>query len=65
MKIYTGTKEEVLAQMATEHKKSRQDMLNRKLVARLRKEAIENRQEETMVKFCAGKVGKYYFGRGL
>ena len=43
---YHGTQEQVLAQMADEHKKSRQDMLNRKICARQRKEEIEARQEE-------------------
>ena len=58
MKIYHGTQEDVLLQMAIEHKKSRQDMLNRKLAARQRKEEIENRQAETMVTFCAYRIGK-------
>lgn len=61
MRIYHGSKEDVLLAMAMEHKQARQDMLNRKLAARQRKEEIENRQEETMVRFCAGKVRGEYF----
>ena len=57
---FHGTQSEVMSQMAMYHKQARQDMLNRKLAARLRKEEIGARQAETMVKFDASFVkGKY------
>ncbi len=63
MKIYNGSKEEVLFQLAQEHKQARQDMLNRKMAARLRKECLaENEEDKPRVQFCAGKVNGEYFG---
>lgn len=60
MKIYNGTQEQVLQQLAVEHKAARQDQMNRKLAARQRKEEIEAGQEETNIRFCASFVkGKY------
>ena len=69
VKIYTGTKEEVLSQMTSEYKRAAQDKRNRKLAAWHRRKEIEmaekaerDRREHTRVKFCSGKVNGRIFG---
>lgn len=60
---FHGTQSEVISQMAMYHKAVRQDMLNRKLAARLRKEALDEQADnKPRVRFDAGwtKQGGYF-----